>query len=669
MVQAVYTGCLLIIAITGLMGWRIGRRWTGACGVTERAGLWSLACVLPTAGLILAVHILALASLFCDKGLVTLQAVTVVFALLAALCHRFLPRDRSEQCTVDAEDPTDSNPWASLLGVWWIPLLVVGGMYLVFAVDAVTRYPTGYDAVSYQLPMAINWARERALNLVVGHSGYCWPANGMIVASLLVFAEFEWLLPLVHLPKALLLGLVMFALARAVGVSWRGALLSACIALSVPMVVFQGFSGYVDVYAASAWLSALLAVVWATRVQSQRGRYGLLIMAGLSAGVALGSKVTFVALVAVLAMVVLAMHWLRPRAGARILSRTHPLRESLPVARREGGPRRDSRSSVTQVALFSMGVLVCSGFWFIRGAVQAGNPVYPLVIEWPADGFIPSVGVATQAGVFPERSWSRKLRHWWSYPWREAKYNEGYNYGVDAGLGAAFATFVPLGFFWTVVAGLKRGRRNGQEQWRMMLTFLALLGAAMLLTVFHETIRFVLPLILVAIPVAAVSVDRLIARFPRYTAVLLTLSLTTTAAVATLKPVHSLLGRVRDHNFQRGWFYQVPPLIDEFEPGARVLNLSTEPMNYALFGSKLANVVIAPLHWAVLSEGGTVSAAALREHHIDYVFVREPWPDDWPDNLPVELIYDDTKSRALPTTPATRIFRVMGPRMASSGMG
>ncbi|MEE9294525.1 MAG: hypothetical protein V3W34_06155, partial [Phycisphaerae bacterium] len=52
MVQAVYAGCLLIIAITWLAGWRIGRRWTGACGVTERAGLWSLACVLPTAGLI-----------------------------------------------------------------------------------------------------------------------------------------------------------------------------------------------------------------------------------------------------------------------------------------------------------------------------------------------------------------------------------------------------------------------------------------------------------------------------------------------------------------------------------------------------------------------------------------------------------------------------------------
>ncbi len=656
--HAVHLGSLTLIAVLWFVTFRIGRRWVRWSGVDERFSVFALACVLPTAALLFSVHLLATASLFADGGHVTPENVMFVFAFLAWLAHRLVPgkgtplSHRSDPLPDDSvrlDHPAAQGRRSGRL-LWWLPALTIGGVYGVFLIDALTRYPTGCDAVVYQLVVAVRWAREQSLNLVLGHSGYSYPNNGMIVPFLLVFAKLEWLLPIVHLPKAILLGSAVFGLARAIGISQRGASVCACIALSIPIVLFQSFSGYIDLYAASAWVTALLAVVWSTRVEDPCRRRGLVAMAGLAAGVALGSKVTFVVMVTMLAAVVFAVDWVR--TGNRSIATTAAWR---------------------RLALFCCAVLACSGFWFVRGMVQAGNPIYPLTLTMPGEGLLPTLAIATANGIitsadtFHDESLMERVTWLAVYPWRESKMGAGYTYGVDNGLGAAFATFVPIGLAWVAFNALTKRKRDMGSRWSLVFLVLALSSGVLLCTVFHNTLRFALPLLIVAIPAAIVAFDGVIARFPKHSAAVLTASLMATGTIATLKPAHAVLGRARDGNWQRDWFYQVPSLVDDFPPGTRILNLSDEPLNYALLGSELANDVIPPLLWAVLSEDGAVTPAALRDNRVDYIFVRESWSQGWSEALPIELIFDDSDTRALATTPATRIYRVIGTRDAVSG--
>ncbi len=635
--QAVYLTCLLAIGVTWVWAWGIGCGWCRACGVGERFSLWALACVLPTSGLIGVVHVLAFASLISGRGVIGLEAVTILFAALVFFAGRAVHR---AGFNVPAAPDPEPDERLGTLGLWWAPILVLLGIYAVFLVDALTRYPTGYDAVNYHLPMAVTWARERAMNMVLSHAGYCFPGNGMIVTCLLSFAKLERVFPIVHFPKALLLAAVVIGLARTIGVSRRGCILVVCTALSVPMVVFQSFSGYVDLYGAAAWLSALLGVCWATRVTDERGRRHLFVIAGLSAGVALGSKSTYMALVPLLGLVVMVVEWLRT-CGTRLRRTT----------------------AVGNVVWFAAAATICSAFWFVRGTVQAGSPIYPITLETPDDGFLPTIGLATPVDKFPERTVLGTVKRWWDYPWREIKYGKGYTYGVGNALGAAYATFVPLGLVGAMIGIRSRGPGGGRRRRQLILLVLTLVGGAMLFTLFRGAIRFVLPFVVLSIPVAAVSVDRMVNRFPRYSPVLLTAALLVTAVIATLRPVHALLGRIRDGNWTRAWFYQVPAVVDGFEPGSRILNLSAEPMDYPLLGKHLNNVVINPYPWAPLDQPVAVSAEELRRRGIDYIFEREPWLENWPENweqaLPLELVYDDTESRPLATTPASRIYRVI----------
>ncbi len=623
---------LTVIAAVWLVAWRTGLRWCRGCGVAERASVWALACVLPTAGLIVSVHLIALISLFFGRALLTPALVAIVFIFLTSLARRWSVRFSEEAGAGESEPPTSAAP--PRLGCWWLPILVVVGMYAVFLGDAVTRYPTGWDGLHYHLLLAVEWARDHAMNLAPGVIHQSFPENGMIVPCLLAFAKLERLLTIVHLPKALLLAAVIFGLVRAVGAGRRGAIAGTCVALSVPIVVFQSFSSYIDLYAAVSWLSALLALVWATRVSTDVQRRGLLIMAGLSAGVALGSKTTYLVLVAMLGIVAVAVEWIRPLNF-----------------------RRDVRRPARNAVVFGVAALACSAFWFVRGTVQAGNPVYPLAVEIGGRQILPGY---TAHEAFTDRGLASRIQRWWDYPWHETRKSgwRGYPYGTGNALGAAYATFVPLGLLAALCSAMRRRRRSVMHDWRFIYTVLVLSGIAILLTIFHEMLRFVLPLVLLAVPVAAVLVDRLVIRAERLTLALLTLSLGVTAAIATLQPAHAFLGRVKSQAWQRAAFYEVPELVDRFEPGTRVLNLASPTLSYALLGRALGNEVVTLEEWGVLLGEDTISTRTLGDNRIDYVYARHPWPRDWPDELPVKLIYDDTDTRRLATTAPTRVYRV-----------
>ncbi len=665
---SLYTVPLIILILIGVLwgiAFRVGWRWCRRCGVTHRADLVALACIFPTASLVAAAHLPALLSLFTDHGWLTPGAVAIVLACLVLAGHGFVK-------SLPEAGPPPVNPTAAAspagartagarilsrtpLGACLIPVVIVAGTYFVFIIEAFTRFPTGHDSLFCHLPQAVTWMQQRAIHLVNGFVTHSVPENGMIVPCLLAFAKLEFLFTVVHLPKAMVCGLVVYALSRRLGASHRAAVLGVCVALSIPIVLFQSVSDYIDLYAAASWLSALLALTWVTRAPPGRRRMGLVLLAGLSAGVALGSKTTFVALVLLLGVVVFAAEWIHGIGQERRDQGTE-------------GPRDQGTKwrPVRAVALFACASLVCSGFWFVRGAVDAGNPFYPMAVEIGGKQLLPGV---TASDLFPGGpSWSPKvLLRWAGYPWHERKYGLGYVYGVDNGLGAAFAAVVPLGLAAAFFPGFFRRRcekgfshQRATNAWRLVFLLMILCGGALLVTVYCQVLRYVLPIVLVAVAVATLMIDRLLTAFPRATVALMSTALMVTAAVATFKPVHAFLGRVRHDVWARSEFYQIPQVIDELPPGTRILSLARGPDKYALLGRHLSNEVIIPEHWALLTGGASLSNRALRDHAIDYIFTRGPDADDWSAGVDVERVFDGTVDQPSWISPKARLYRVGG---------
>lgn len=629
-----YLLSLSLIAATWLFALRTGFRWLGRLEVDCRVSVWALATVLPTSGLILSVHLMALASLVTGSGMVTPLSVACVYVALAWWVERIIPRS-----SLQSFDRSVATRRFSLKEMKFrLPVAIVAGMYGVFLIDALTRYPSGYDALYYHLPVAARWMQEQALNLVFGFSFLSQPENGMIIPFLLIFTGAKWILPIVHLPKALLVGAAVFGLSRSLGAGRTASTAAVCIVLSVPIVVFQSFSGYIDLYASASWLTALLGLVWASKAQDSGQQRSLCILAGLSAGVALGSKITFLVLVALLVIV------------AALVNR---------IGRTCDVPRW-TKTSLNNAMVFMVATLVCSGFWFVRGTVQAGNPIYPLGVNIAGYQLLPD----DTARYYATRSIGQKIQRWWDYSWHETKFSASdpsYVYGVNNALGAAYATFVPLGFLAAISFLWTHRRRSDPDpakHWLFVYLLLVMSGVALHLTVFHEMLRFVVPLLLLAVPVAVLLLDRLIRRFPRSSHAMLCIALAVTAVVATFKPAHSFAARVKNSDWKRSTYYLIPPLFDELPLGTCVLNLSDPLWNYALLGEQLSNVVIHPPVWheSLCPEG--MSSRALREHSVDYIYTRYPWTTDWPDDLPIQLVYDDTDDPPPYGIPATRVYRV-----------
>ena len=624
---------LIVLGGTWWLGLKIGFRLCRSLGVVERASQWALACIVPTAGLIVAVHFMAIVSLLTGRGTVWPETVAAIFALVTWLAHVWTRRAESRRPARESLPCTDERPIARL----WVPVAIVTGTYGVFLLDALTRFPMGYDALYYHLPVAVRWMQERQLNLVVGFNYLSHPENGMIVPFLLSFGNLESLFPLVHLPKGLLIGIVIYGLARSLNVGRGAATLASCIALSVPIVTFQSFSGYIDLYAAAAWLSALLALTWAARAPDRFSRNGLLLLAGLSAGVALGSKTTYLVMVGMLVLVSVAVEWIRPRESA-------------------GDRRRPLRNLI----VFAAATLACSGFWFVRGTVQAGNPIYPLGVKIGNTAVLQGL---TADDVFPQRPMRETFERWWAYPWRETKHSgTGYPYSVNNGVGAAFTAFVPLGLLAAGVS-LSRWRRRDlsalPRPWLSIFVLLCLTGMLLLMTVFREMLRFVLPLLLLSVPVAGVLLERLLARFPRPVFATLVIALAVTGTIASAKPARSFVARVKNSVVDRAFFYGIPSVIDELPAGSRIVNTADPGYNYPLLGKDLSNTLIDAGMWQTKLCPQGVTAQALRENRADYIFVQEPWPSDWPDDLPIELIGDNSDRSRRPGVPASRIYRVL----------
>jgi hypothetical protein len=211
----------------------------------------------------------------------------------------------------------------------------------------------------------------------------------------------------------------------------------------------------------------------------------------------------------------------------------------------------------------------------------------------------------------------RSLVNLVKYPWTEWKWGGG-GYTVDSGLGASFATFVPLGFLLLTIQALRR--RNRPLGVREVLLLWVALGALVWFFGMACVIRFALPLVCLSCVLSSILLDKLIHDERARASILLTVSFATTLTIAAFDPFLPFLARVRTGRWGHQQFYALPRIIEQLPEGSRILNRTDdETLNFPLAGEHLQNRVV-----GTAEAPSELTAEFLRGRNIDYVVERGP---------------------------------------------
>lgn len=532
-------------------------------------------------------------------------AVAQLFILMLSVVGSFRPRlvqahDDEGMSTSAQPAPlrTEENRKDSIPTYLWVCIGVLAASYAVFYANLASSYPTGWDALAYHLPVALRWIQTGTMSIPTdGSWQYALPGNAEIGMMLLLSTGRQWLAPAVNWFAALTMAGAVYLIGRQVTSKRGPAVAAAIVALSLPIVEFQAFSAYVDLFGTAFFLASLAFFLYRRELALEkttasagptRASARMLLLSGLACGLAVGTKPVFYVYAAVLCVgVAVTLIW-------------------------ESG--RSWRASLAGICLFALAVLVPSLFWFGRGFVQTRNPVFPLQVKVGNHllfkGFAPSEITRNE---FSDKFVHRRAE-WLIYPWTEWFRNPGDQlipYSEGSGLGAAFAAFVPLGILW---AAYQAARGRGAPILKVLIP-VALGLLALWWLALQRMPRFGLPLWLLGC-VFAVPLFELLDRFAtRGFRFLLVACVVATCAISMFVPLRELAARARSHAWRRCDVYVYPHFFDDLPGGAGVLNdTGIEEANFSLAGEKLSNRVVADFEVQ-----GPINSQFLQEHRIDFI--------------------------------------------------
>lgn len=295
---------------------------------------------------VLAYGILALAL----AGFLTPAAILAWFCLVAVIVWR----EASAFAGVVADWLRGWPAAWRALGPGARAVAAAGAVIGISAVVQALTPATDYDGLMYHLQAPVLFLQAQRMYLLPD----LWQANGPLTLEMLFTAGLAFgsdtYARLLHITCGVLVVASTFLFGRRSGgnhVGW----MTVAILLGIPMLPLLAALAYIDlVWALWTFLALYALILW-----SHRHEDGLLVLAGLCAGLALGSKI--VAPVGVGALGIVLLWDLRAR----------PL-----------------RSTLGRLAHFCVPAALLALPWYAKNLLWAGNPLYPLVFggpEWPTE--------------------------------------------------------------------------------------------------------------------------------------------------------------------------------------------------------------------------------------------------------------------------------------------
>jgi len=287
-------------------------------------------------------------------GLLTIGPLTVWMGLLC-IAGLVVRRLRPVPPIGPATGERSAEPWRweSLLAltfVLWVSV-EMAMQSLLLPVKVVS------DGPIYHLYFAVRWWKAGRLFLVATPFGEnaatYFPANGDIWFTWLMVAwGGDRLARIGQAPFLLLAGIAVFRIGRMLGARRNSALLATFWFLTVTPLLIFSYEANVDTIFVAFYMIAVYFFLIDFR---EAAGTAALVLGGLAAGIALGTKPVGVVFVPPLLALVL---------GAK------------------GARSRSARKTLPAFFLILFCLLLTSGFWFGRNFLLTGNPLYPLNIEF-----------------------------------------------------------------------------------------------------------------------------------------------------------------------------------------------------------------------------------------------------------------------------------------------
>jgi hypothetical protein len=475
---------------------------------------------------------------------------------------------------------------------------VIIASWLSFAFNAASSYDLGWDGLAYHLPMTVTWLQVGTFAIPeISRWQHSLPANGELGMFMLLSAGLDRVIFLYNWLAFAVGALAVFILARRITESFDSAVLCAALFALVPAVQHQANSAYIDLYGASFILAAVALFMERGDGAEDGGRRWYLsavILAGLACGIGIGAKPIYYGYGALCGL------------GAAILIWQDR--------------NRNSREAILILALLAVCMLVPSLFWLGRAMAATGNPFYPIAVNIMDVQIFNGYRVdEITRGVRLDHLFVDSTWRWLIYPWIETKAS-GPPYGTGSGLGAAWATFVPLGVgiaILYVVRGMGGGNRG------TVLALIVMLAAMFALWWFglRRLPRFGLVFVGLSCVLAAPLFAYLLSRRRLATQILIAVVFGSSVLLSSFDPLHGLLGRVRAGVWDRAGVFEMPALIDALPDRSVIWNAgATEAMNFALAGARLSNRVVYK-RWSRTPD----PADFVRKHGIEYLAERAPF--------------------------------------------
>ena len=508
-----------------------------------------------------------------------------------------------------------------VIAIWWVscrprvpsgilagiplrfPLLLLGCTYFLFLVDVLISYPNGYDAVAYHLLMPISWLRPVDVPLTATIWQMALPANAELFALPAIALNAQNLVLCGNLAAGGILALSVYVLGRRLSGSREGGALSSIIVLSIPIIIFQTFSFYVDAFG-TAFVLAAVALLF--RFQDT-GRIQSFVLSVLCAGVSIGTKQVFLpyALLVLLFTVALVI----------------------------------KRKKFVLIPLLILASAAPSALWIGRNWVSTRNPVYPFPLR---------VGTLVLRGA---NDLPTRVIHQPNLTFVLTRQIDEFPFSEFFGLGPAFATFAVAGVLAMVFETFRR-----RQPWMFALLGLFVCVGSFWWILVH-IVRFGLPLIVMISIFCAILCARFSGRQLLIARVLLTLGVSFTCLGCLSRPVNLLTHRIHTGDWSRAAYYGYPRLIDRLPPGTLVLDrCEGHRSGFVLAGRSLQNSVFkleGPLNAAVMS-------------HLKFEYAVKEGDQDAEDRILGEccdLVYDGTPVSIIPQD--ARNWRIYKSRVTS----